>query len=73
MITVETTNTDVRVTIPKDAVPPRQLNAFVDWLRLEELAQRSRLTEKDADHLSEVAKASWWNTNKEKFIPPTER
>jgi hypothetical protein len=73
MITVEATNTDVRVTIPKDAVPPRQLNAFVDWLRLEEMAQRSRLTEKDADHLAEEAKASWWTTNKEKFIPPTER
>ena len=73
MITVETTNTDVRVTIPKDAVPPRQLNAFVDWLRLEEIAQRSRLTEKEADHLAEEAKDSWWTANKDKFIPPTER
>jgi len=73
MITVETTTTDVRVTIPKDAVPPKQLNAFVDWLRLEEVAQRSRLTEKDADFLAEEAKASWWATNKEKFIPPGER
>jgi hypothetical protein len=73
MITVETINTDVRVTIPKDAVPPRQLNAFVDWLRLEETAQRSRLAEKDADHLAEEAKASWWTTNKKKFIPATER
>ncbi len=73
MITVETTNTDVRVTIPKDAVPPRQLNAFVDWLRLEEIAQRSRLTEKEADHLAEEAKANWWTANKEKFIPSTER
>lgn len=70
---METINTDVRVTIPKDAVPPRQLNAFVDWLRLEEMAQRSHLTEKDADHLAEEAKASWWTANKEKFIPPTER
>ncbi len=73
MITVETTNTDVRVTIPRDAVPTRQLNAFVDWLRLEEVAQRSRLTEKEADHLAEEAKAGWWTTNKEKFIPPSER
>jgi hypothetical protein len=73
MITVETTNTDVRVTIPKDAVPPRQLNAFVDWLRLEETAQRSRLTEKEADHLAEETKIDWWTANKEKFIPPSER
>lgn len=73
MITVDATNTDVRVTIPKGAVPPRQLNAFVDWLRLEEITQRSRLTEKEADHLAEEAKASWWTANKEKFIPPAEQ
>ena len=58
MITVEKTNTDVRVTISKDAVPPKQLNAFLDWLRLEEIAQRSRLTEKEADPLAEETKAS---------------
>jgi len=73
MITVEKTNTDVRVTIPKDAVPPKQLNAFLDWLRLEEIAQRSRLTEKEADRLAEETKADWWAANKEKFIPPPER
>jgi hypothetical protein len=73
MITVEKTNTDVRVTIPKDAVPPKQLNAFLDWLRLEEIAQRSRLTEKEADHLAEETKADWWAANKEKFIPPPDR
>lgn len=73
MITVETTETDVRVTIPRDAVPPKQLNAFLDWLRLEEIAQRSRLTETDADRLAEEAKAGWWTANKEKLIPPSER
>jgi hypothetical protein len=73
MITMEKTNTDVRVTIPKDAVPPKQLNAFLDWLRLEEIAQRSRLTEKEADRLAEETKADWWAANKEKFIPPPER
>lgn len=73
MITVEKTNTDVRVTISKDAVPPKQLNAFLDWLRLEEIAQRSRLTEKEADRLAEETKADWWAANKEKFIPPPER
>jgi hypothetical protein len=73
MITVESTNTDLRVSIPKDAVPPEQFNAFVDWLRFEEVAQRSRLTEMDADRLAEEAKADWWTANKEKFIPSSER
>ena len=73
MITVEKTNTDVRVTIPKDAVPPEQLNAFLDWLRLEEIAQRSRLTEQDANRLAEDIKADWWAANKHHFIAPSER
>lgn len=73
MITVETTETDVRVTIPKDAVPPKQLNAFLDWLRLEEIAQRSGPTEEDADRIAEEIKAEWWTANKDRFIPPGER
>ena len=73
MITVEKTDTDVRVTIPKDAVPPKQLNAFLDWLRLEEIAQRSRLTEEQADRIADEIKAEWWAANKDRFIPPGER
>ena len=43
MITVETTETDVRVTIPKGEVPADRLNSFLDWLRLEVVARRSAL------------------------------
>ena len=73
MITVEKTDVDVRVTIPKDAVPPKQLNAFLDWLRLEEITQRSRLTEEDASRIAEEMKAEWWAANKDRFIPPDQR
>jgi hypothetical protein len=73
MIVVEQIDTDVRVTIPRNAVPPKQLNAFVDWLRLEEIAQRSGLAEEEADRIAEEGKAEWWGANKEKFIPPRER
>ncbi|HET7623667.1 MAG TPA: hypothetical protein VFM25_00260 [Verrucomicrobiae bacterium] len=73
MITVEKTDADLRVTIPKDAVPPKRLNALLDWLRFEEIAQRSRLTEADADRLAEEMKAGWWAANKDRFIPAHER
>ena len=69
MIMVEKTDRDVRVTIPKDAVPPKQLNAFLDWLRLEEIAHRSGLSEADADRIADEIKTEWWAANKEKFIP----
>jgi hypothetical protein len=73
MITVEKTSTDVRVTIPKDAVPPKQLNAFLDWLRLEEIAQRSGLRSEEADRLATEIKAHWWEANKARFIAPGEQ
>jgi hypothetical protein len=73
VITVEQTDADLRVTIPKDAVPPKRLNALLDWLRLEELAQRSHLSEADANRLADELKAGWWAANKDRFIPTHER
>lgn len=73
MITVEKTATDFRVTIPNDAVPPKRLNALLDWLRFEEMAQRSQLTEAEADRLADEMKAGWWAANKDRFIPPNEQ
>lgn len=73
MTTVERTDQDVRVTIPKDAVPPKRLNALLDWLRLEEIAQRSRLTEEEAGRIADEIKIEWWAANKDRFIPPGEQ
>jgi hypothetical protein len=46
------------------------LNSFLDWLRLEATAARSRLTEGEADRLAEEMKAGWWAANKEHFVKP---
>jgi hypothetical protein len=72
MITVETTDTSLRVTIPKAEVPPDRLNTFLDWLRLETTAARSRLSESEADRLAEEMKAGWWAANKQRLIKPAE-
>jgi hypothetical protein len=73
MITVEKTNADVRITISKDAIPPKQLNDFLDWLRLEEIVQRSKLSEEDADRIANDIKSEWWAANKDRFIPREEQ
>ena len=73
MITVEKTTTELRVTIPNDAVPPKRLSALLDWLRLEELVQHSRLTETEADRIADEIKVGWWATNKNRFIPAHEQ
>ncbi len=70
MITIEATDAGMRVTIPKDEVPPERVNSFVEWLRLEAVARRNGLSEADADQLAEDIKADWWTKNKGRFIPP---
>lgn len=70
MITVETTDSRVRVTIPNDDVPADRLNSFLNWLRLEAIARRSSLTESEAELLADEIKAGWWAANKDRFIKP---
>ena len=72
MITVETTDAGMRVTIPTEDVPPERLNVFLGWLRLEAVARRSCLSEPEADRLAEEMKADWWSANKDRFIRPPE-
>jgi hypothetical protein len=70
MITVETTDTSVRVTIPKADVAPERLNSFLDWLRLETIVGRGNLGEKEADQMATEIKAAWWAANKDSVIEP---
>ena len=68
MITVETTDEGLRVTIPTSEVPPDRVDSFLDWLRLEAVARRSRLSEAEAEQMAEAAKAGWWAANKDRFV-----
>jgi hypothetical protein len=72
MITVETTDSTVRVTIPKSEVPADRLDWFVDSLRLEAMVRRSQLTEDEASHLADEIKTGWWSANKHRFGKPVE-
>jgi hypothetical protein len=72
MITVATTDSTVRVTIPKSEVPADRLNFFVESLRLEAIARKSHLSEDEASHLADEIKAGWWADNRHRFIKPAE-
>jgi hypothetical protein len=72
MITVETTDASVCVTIPKSEVPTDRLNWFVDALRLEAIARKSHLSEDEASHLADEIKAGWWAANRHRFIKPAQ-
>ena len=68
MIDVKAENGVVRLTFPTDGMSAEQVNDFVNWLRHESVARRSRLTETAAWQLSEDLKADWWEKNKERFV-----
>ena len=70
---MDETKKGVPVTIPKDAAPSQRPDAILSWLRLEEIVQRSRLTEEDAHRIAEDIKADWWEANKNRFIPADEQ
>jgi len=70
VITVESTAESTRLTIPKHDVPPDRLRPLLDWLRLEAVAQRSQLTDAEADRLAEEMKTDWWARNKNRFTKP---
>ena len=46
---------------------PEQVSDFVNWLRVEAIARRSKLSEETAWQLSEEVKAGWWERNKGRF------
>jgi hypothetical protein len=63
MIAVETNDKTIHVSIPTEGMPAEAVSAFVDWLRVEAAARRSRLTADTAWKLSEEMKSGWWSQN----------
>ena len=57
----------VRMAFSTEGMSPTQINDFVAWLRVEAIARRSQLAEKEAWKLSEEIKADWWDKNKARF------
>ena len=67
MIDVKADKNVVRLTLPTDGMSVDQVSDFVNWLRVESIARRSKLTEQAAWQLSEEIKADWWEKNKQRF------
>jgi hypothetical protein len=67
MIAVETNDHEIRVNIPTDGMPAEAVRAFLDWLRVEAAARRSRLTDDAAWKLAEDVKSDWWAKNQSRF------
>ena len=67
MIAVKAKKNEILVSIPTEGMPEEAVNSFVNWLRMEAAARRSRLTQKEAWKLSEDIKSDWWKTNQSRL------
>jgi len=69
MITIETTEKEIRVSIPRDEVDPVRLDRLLRPFRLEAAVADSGMTDEEADQMAEEMKAKWWAVNKRRFLP----
>jgi hypothetical protein len=68
MVAIETDEREIRVSIPTDGMSPTDVATVVDWLRVELIARRSKLSEETAWRLSEDIKSGWWMENKARLV-----
>lgn len=72
MITIESTEKEIRVSIPRDEVDPVRLERLLRPFRLETALSGGGMSEEEADLMAEEMKAKWWEENRHRFLPPTE-
>jgi hypothetical protein len=69
MITVEATEKEIHVTIPRDEVDAQGLDAMLRWLEFDGITRTSKMTADEAMRLAEDSKAGWWEQNQHRFLP----
>jgi len=69
MITIETTDQEIRVSIPRDKMDPVRLERLLRPFRLEASVSGSGMTDEDAELMAEGMKTKWWAENKGRFLP----
>lgn len=70
MITVESTEKEIHVTIPRGEMDPAQIEAILRPFRFTSLVAGSAMSQGEALRLAEESKADWWEKNQDRFAPP---
>ena len=60
MVTIESTEKEIRVSIPRDEVVPVRLERLLRPFRLETAVSGGGMTDEEADLMAEEMKAKWW-------------
>jgi hypothetical protein len=69
MITIESTEKEIRVSIPREEVDPVRLERLLRPFRLEAAVSGGSMTDEEADLMAEDMKAKWWAENRHRFLP----
>ena len=70
MITVESTEDAIHVTIPRGEMDHDQVEAIIRPLRFQSLVSGSKMTREEAVRMAEDSKESWWRKNEGKLGLP---
>ena len=70
MITVESDDDAIRVTIPRDELGLAQVEAILRPFRFASLVADSRMSKAEAMQIAEDSKVGWWAKNEQRFAPP---
>ena len=67
-MTIERTNSEVIVRLPL-SLNIEEIQEFLDYFKYKEMAQNSKAKQQDADQLAREVNKSWWQQNKDKYLP----
>ncbi len=67
-MTIERTADEIIVKLPTN-VNIEEIQRFLDYLRYKEIVAKSTATQEDADKLAREVNKSWWDKNKNRFLP----
>jgi len=70
MITVDSTEKEIHVTIPRGEVDSAQIEGILRPFRFTSLVAGSAMSQGEAMRLAEESKAGWWEKNAHRFTPP---
>ena len=65
---VKTDENYINIRVPKNFIESKYVQQLIDLVSIEEIAEGSTLSKKDAWALSEEIKDKWWFENKDSFI-----
>jgi hypothetical protein len=68
MVEITYTKGEAILKFPKKLVSAACVQQFLERLRLETIAEKSKLTQKQAWELSEQLKEEWWQKNKDNIL-----